>query len=119
MGEFMSGNVLLEIAMEDTLQPKHCAQMLRFLGDPDRLRIIRCLLEGPKNVTDIADALEVSVVKASHHLKVLRHAEAVIDEKHGRFVVYRLNPSFCQPAASDVDVEHLNLGCCRLEIPKA
>jgi DNA-binding transcriptional ArsR family regulator len=118
MREFMSGHDDREFAMDDNLQPNRCAQMLRFLGDPDRLRIIRCLLEGPKNVTDIADALGVSVVKASHHLKVLRHAEAVIDEKQGRFVVYRLNPSFCQPAASDGEVEHLNLGCCRLEIPK-
>jgi DNA-binding transcriptional ArsR family regulator len=115
---FTSGHDPLDFVMNDTLQPKLCAQKLRFLGDADRLRIIRCLSDGPMNVTEIADALDVSIAKASHHLKVLRHAEAVIDEKQGRFVIYRLNPSFYEPAASEDEVEHLNLGCCRLEIPK-
>jgi DNA-binding transcriptional ArsR family regulator len=105
--------------MKDSIGSNLCARKLRVLGDADRLRIIRYLCEGPKNVTDIADSLDVSIAKASHHLKVLRHADAVIDEKQGRFVVYRLNPTFYEAAASDDGVEHLNLGCCRLEIPKA
>lgn len=105
--------------MHDTLQSKHCAQMLRCLGDIDRLRIIQCLRGGPLNVSEIADALGASLVNVSHHLKVLRQADLVLDEKHGRFVVYHLNPEHYQPSGSSAGVEHLNLGCCRLEIPKS
>jgi ArsR family transcriptional regulator len=92
--------------------------MLRSLADPERLRIIQCLRHGPLNVGEIADRLETTVVKVSHHLGVLRHADMVIDEKQGRFVVYRLNPAiYQQPHASELSA-HLDLGCCRLEIPK-
>jgi DNA-binding transcriptional ArsR family regulator len=104
--------------MSDRLRPNDCAEMLRSLGDADRLRIIRFLCAGPMNVTQIAHALHTSLANASHHLKVLRHADAVIDEKQGRFVVYRLNPDFYRPADSKTGVEYLNLGCCRIEIPE-
>ena len=37
------------------------------------------------------------VVNVSHHLGVLRHAGVVLDEKQGRFVVYRLHPDVFHP----------------------
>ena len=99
--------------MGESLQPNHCARMLKALADPDRLRIVDCLRRGPRNVSDLASLLHVELVNISHHLGVLRHAGLVLDEKQGRFVVYRLHPDIFQPSG-----EHLNLGCCRLEIPK-
>jgi ArsR family transcriptional regulator len=104
--------------MNDTLQPQHCARLLRCLADPDRLRIIDCLRAGPKNVSDIADLLDAMIVNISHHLGVLKKADLVLDEKQGRFVVYRLNPVVYRPAEPSEIAEHLDLGCCRLEIPK-
>jgi ArsR family transcriptional regulator len=58
------------------------------------------------------------VVNVSHHLGVLRHAGLVQDEKQGRFVVYRLHPEVFHPDRDACSDEHLDLGCCRLEIPK-
>lgn len=87
--------------------------MLRALADPERLRIVSCLRGGPRNVTELAGLLGAEVVNVSHHLGVLRHAGLVLDEKQGRFVVYRLHPDVFQPESD----EHLDLGCCRLEIP--
>jgi ArsR family transcriptional regulator, nickel/cobalt-responsive transcriptional repressor len=104
--------------MNTLLQPEQCARKLRALADPERLRIIECLRTGPKNVSEIADMLESVVVNTSHHLGVLKHADLVQDEKHGRFVVYRLNPTVYRPTDSVAATEHLDLGCCRLEIPK-
>jgi ArsR family transcriptional regulator, nickel/cobalt-responsive transcriptional repressor len=98
--------------MTQSLQPDRCARMLRALADPDRLRLIHCLRDGPRNVTELAGLVGGEVVNVSHHLGVLRHAGVVLDEKRGRFVVYRLHPDVFQPAA-----EHLDLGCCRLELP--
>ena len=99
--------------MRDRLQSNKCARFLKALADPDRLKIIQCLQAGPKNVTDLAQALGKELANVSHHLGVLRHAGLVLDEKQGRFVLYRLHPDVCRTGN-----EHLDLGCCRLEIPR-
>ena len=104
--------------MTNSLQPDRCARMLRALADPDRLRIINCLRDGPRNVSELAGLLQAEVVNISHHLGVLRHAGVVLDEKQGRFVVYRLHPDVFQPGDDAPAAEHLDLGCCRLEIPR-
>lgn len=103
--------------MTQSMQPERCARMLRALADPERLRIITCLREGPRNVTELAGLLQSEIVNVSHHLGVLRHAGVVVDEKQGRFVVYRLHPDVFHPAKGGPAAEHLDLGCCRLEIP--
>ena len=103
--------------MIPSMQPERCARMLRALADPERLRIIACLREGPRNVTELAGLLGAEVVNVSHHLGVLRHAGVVTDEKQGRFVVYRLHPDVFHPTVGAPTAEHLDLGCCRLEIP--
>ncbi len=41
------------------------------------------------------------------------------DERHGRFIVYRLHPDVFQTGAITGKAEHLDFGCCRLEIPAA
>jgi DNA-binding transcriptional ArsR family regulator len=100
----------------DPLEPTRCASLFKALGDPERLRIIRCLRDGPKHVSDLAALLGSEVVKVSHHLGVLRHAALVIDDKQGRFVFYRLNPDVVPQLAEDGSL-FLNLGCCRVELP--
>jgi ArsR family transcriptional regulator len=102
--------------MQDDLQADLCARRLRAVADPDRLRIIQCLRGGPKNVGEIAAVLGAEIVNVSHHLGVLRNANMVQDHKEGRYVVYQLHPDLFQPGVAAPD--HLNLGCCRLEIPR-
>jgi ArsR family transcriptional regulator, nickel/cobalt-responsive transcriptional repressor len=104
--------------MNDPLQPEECARLLKVLADPERLRIIRCLSEGPRSVGEVAAQLDAPLVNVSHHLGVLRQAGLVEDERQGRFVIYRLHPAVYQPGAAAGATEHLDLGCCRLEIPK-
>ena len=106
--------------MSEPLQPTHCARALRALADPERLRIIDCLRGGSRNVSELAALLNAEIVNISHHLGVLRHAGLVQDEKQGRFVVYRLHPDVFHGPTTDKDsTEHLDLGCCRLELPKS
>jgi DNA-binding transcriptional ArsR family regulator len=104
--------------MDDPLQPDRCARLLKSVADPERLRIIQCLRDGPKNVGEMAALLGDEVVNVSHHLGVLRQAGLVLDEKQGRFVVYRLHPDVFQPTPPSRGNEYLNFGCCRIEIPK-
>lgn len=93
--------------------------MLRALADPDRLRIVNVLRDGPRAVKDIAAAVGAPFVNVSHHLKVLRAAGLVRDERQGRFIVYQLTASVFQPCTGPGEPEFLDLGCCRLEIPKS
>lgn len=102
--------------MKDPLQPARCARLLAALAAPDRLRIVRCLRDGPRNVTQIAKALEAPVVNVSHHLTVLRHAGLVRGAKKGRYMLYSLAPGVLE--CEGRDARHLNLGCCRLELPR-
>jgi len=105
--------------MNEPLQPDRCARVLRALAERDRLRIIHWLRCSPRNVGELAKLLGRSVASASHHLSVLRQAGLVQDEKQGKFVVYRLHPNVHCACAGGSDVEYLDLGCCRLEIPRA
>lgn len=93
-----------------------CAKRLRALADPERLRIINLLFEGPRHVSDLAESLHDEIVKVSHHLGVLRRADLVQTRKEGRFVQYMLHPDVqrgSNPAQSSHAIE---LGCCRLDL---
>jgi ArsR family transcriptional regulator, nickel/cobalt-responsive transcriptional repressor len=101
--------------MTDHKHAKECADLLQAIAEPHRIRIIDCLRTGSKNVTQLADLLKVEIVNVSHHLGVLRTAHLVQDEKHGRFVIYSLNPKyFANDTTNSTLVE---LGWCKLEIP--
>jgi DNA-binding transcriptional ArsR family regulator len=90
--------------------------MLSALAAPERLKIVRFLRDGPKNVTEIAEMLRTPVVNVSHHLTVLKHSGLVNNKKRGRFVYYSLRDGVLQ-ADGSLAIEHLDLGCCRLELP--
>jgi DNA-binding transcriptional ArsR family regulator len=100
--------------MKDPLKPRLCAEKLSALAAPERLQIVQVLREGPSNVSDLAQRLKMSMVNVSHHLGVLRHAGLVRFKKQGRFMVYSLPPQVFKPEEGG---EHIDLGCCRLEMP--
>ncbi len=106
----------LNVVMRTDDDYQRCASRLKALADPDRLRIVNCLLNGPLNVSQISHVLGEDMVKVSHHLGVLRHAGVVQTERNGKFVIYRLDPQIA--AHTDSNVNTLNLGCCSLDLPK-
>jgi DNA-binding transcriptional ArsR family regulator len=106
------------LVSDDSLQSDKCAELLKALGEPLRLRIIDALRDGPKNVSELAGQLESEVVTVSHHLGILRHAGLVERQRQGRFIIYRLASIAFEPSRGSRGSEHINLGCCRLEIPK-
>ncbi|MGQ0634850.1 MAG: ArsR/SmtB family transcription factor [Planctomycetaceae bacterium] len=101
----------------DRLQSDHCAKLLRALSDPVRLRIVDALRDGPKNVSTLTKLLQADIAIVSHHLGILKNAGLVESDKDGRFVVYRLTREVFEPSNTDHNREHLNLGCCRIEVP--
>ena len=104
--------------MSEPLEPQRCAQLLRAVGEVDRLRIIHHLREGPKYVGQLAELLHIDIVNVSHHLGILRRTGIVLNQRHGRSVQYRLNPVVHKPTPAARPSDYLDFGCCRLELPK-
>src|SRR5579872_3708311 len=101
----------------DPLQSQQCARKLAALAAPERLRIVHFLRHGPRNVSEIADRLGTPLVNVSHHMHVLFEGGLVHREKKGRFVLYSLLPGVLETDDPTGAHDHLNLGCCRLELP--
>ncbi|MGD9721695.1 MAG: ArsR/SmtB family transcription factor [Pirellulales bacterium] len=106
----------IKLAMRSERDYQSCAERLKALADPDRLRIVNCLLLGPKNVSQVAKELNETIVKVSHHLRVLRHARVVETKKRGKFVIYSLDPAIADGDGRVSEMKTLDLGCCRLDL---
>src|SRR6202451_2948824 len=105
--------------LEDRLESSHCAEMLKALGDPVRLRIIDALRTGPASVGDLAHMLNTQIATVSHHLGILRASGFVERQCEGRRKIYRLAAGILAASTSRDGKQNLDLGCCRLEIPTA
>ncbi len=103
---------------KDPLEPQRCAELLAALAAPERLKVVRFLVDGPQTVTEIVGMLGIPAVNVSHHLTVLKLARLVEGTRSGRFVWYALCPGILDEAVrAGVPTDALNLGCCRLELP--
>ena len=73
------------------------------LGDPTRRAVFEAVADGPRSVGEIASALPVSRPAVSQHLRVLKDAGLVVDEKVGNRRLYRLDPAGVQRLRAYVD----------------
>jgi DNA-binding transcriptional ArsR family regulator len=62
------------------------------LGDRTRRTIFEQLAERPRAVGELAGELPISRPAVSQHLKVLKEAGLVTDQRAGTRRIYRLNP---------------------------
>jgi DNA-binding transcriptional ArsR family regulator len=69
------------------------------LADPTRRRIIAMLVERDRTVNEIAEEFDISRPAISKHLRVLRHAGLVREEKRGRERIQRFNGAALKPVA--------------------
>ena len=104
---------MVKSSKPDAFQADFCAERLKALGDPLRLRIVDLLRRGEMTVTDISEFLETELVTVSHHLQILKHAHLVTPSKDGRFIYYGLQKDL---QAEKMAGKTLDLGCCKLEI---
>ncbi|MFO0884500.1 MAG: metalloregulator ArsR/SmtB family transcription factor [Pirellulales bacterium] len=102
--------------LKDELRAKQCAELLKAVADPDRLRLIQALRERPQSVSDLSALLDKDIGNVSHHLKVLRKQELVSTRREGKMIIYSLAASVMAPKGEKQT--GIELGCCRLELPK-
>lgn len=71
-------------------------EVFKALADPTRRKILDLLKEQDLTAGEIANHFEMSKPSISNHLKILKSAELVIDEKKGQYIYYSLNSTILQ-----------------------
>ena len=66
--------------------------VFRAIADPTRRRLLEALRGGPLSVNRLAAAFPVTRPAISKHLRCLREAGLVSEERQGRRRIYRLQP---------------------------
>ena len=79
-----------EPALTDAMAER-LADTMFALSTPSRVRILGCLLAGPRSVRDLTEALDMEQSAVSHQLRVLREHDLVRAEKTGRLRLYALS----------------------------
>ena len=74
-------------------RPKANADVFRAIADPTRRAILDRLRMGPAPVNALAADFEQSRPAISKHLRILREANLVGEERSGRERVYRIRPA--------------------------
>lgn len=73
------------------------------LGDEHRQRILLLFDKGERlNVGQIVEVSTLSRSAVSHHLKILRDAEVLLNEKIGKEIYFWINKPFVEAVLSDV-----------------
>ncbi|MGL6009036.1 MAG: autorepressor SdpR family transcription factor, partial [Culicoidibacterales bacterium] len=70
------------------------------LADPTRREILQLLRTSDLNAGEISEHFAMTKPSISHHLKLLKQADLICDEKQGQFIIYSLNTSVVEDAMS-------------------
>jgi DNA-binding transcriptional ArsR family regulator len=79
------------------------AEAFAALADPTRRKVLEQLRRGPRPVSEIAARLPVSRPAVSQHLKVLKGAGLVREERRGAQHIYEIDPKGFGPLRAWLD----------------
>ena len=82
------------------------SELFKVFGDKTRAKILSTLAVSPLYVSDIAEAVGMSVSAVSHQLRVLRTAQLVRGVKEGKEVRYALDDEHVKEIL-DCGLEHV------------
>jgi len=74
-----------------------CYMFFSTLSNPTRLAILELLRKGPRNVTEIANALDQEQSMISHNLRPLERCRFVFSERRKKKRLYSLNRETMEP----------------------
>ncbi|MCX7951341.1 MAG: metalloregulator ArsR/SmtB family transcription factor [Clostridiales bacterium] len=66
------------------------ADQFKTLGNPIRISILLCLLNGQSNVTKIQNCLNIPQSTVSKHLGILKNSGVIEGERNGLEVIYTI-----------------------------
>ena len=73
------------------------------LGDPTRRAIFELVADRPRAVGELAREFPVSRPAVSQHLKVLKDARLVVDQRAGNRRIYRVDPAGLDALRTDLE----------------
>ncbi len=79
------------------------ARIFKALADPNRLRLLSIIKNGPADgtcVCDLTEPLQLGQPTVSHHLKILVEAGMLTREKRGTWAYYTLHPQALNQAVN-------------------
>ncbi len=68
-------------------------ETFKALSDPIRRDILFLLRDKKLSAGEITQHFNLTGATISHHLKILKNAELIFEEKHKNFIYYQLNTS--------------------------
>lgn len=81
----------------------YCHLFFSTFSNPTRLGIVEQLREGPKNATQLSEALNQEQSMISHNLKPLIRCRFVLVEKNWRERIYSLSKETMEPLFKIID----------------
>jgi DNA-binding transcriptional ArsR family regulator len=79
--------------MTEIPKDQNKAEIFKVLGVESRLKIIELLKErGPLGANEMSEILGITPSAVSQHLKVLKHAGLVRDQRRGYWIPYDIDP---------------------------
>lgn len=75
-------------------------QFFKAISDPTRRQILGLLKKGSMSAGEIAEHFEITLASLSHHYNVLKGADLVRTERRGQQIVYSINTSVFEDAAT-------------------
>lgn len=77
---------------ESTFEMERTANVLKLLGDKTRLSIVGILKQRECCVCEFLEVFDMSQPSISQHLRKLKDAGVVKEERRGQWIYYSLNP---------------------------
>ncbi len=78
-----------KITDENTLYD--VAELFKNFSDSTRIRIMYCLFEKERSVTEIAELLQMNQSAISHQLRFLKNSKLVKNRRDGKTIYYSLD----------------------------
>ncbi|MBQ6125796.1 MAG: helix-turn-helix transcriptional regulator [Erysipelotrichaceae bacterium] len=66
------------------------AELFKNFSDSTRIRILYCLIENERSVTEICDLLNMNQSAISHQLRILKNSKLIKNRREGKTVYYSL-----------------------------
>ena len=76
--------------LPDETEMADLAELFKVFGDSTRIRILFCLYDEERSVTEIAEILNMTTSAVSHQLKILKTNKLIDSRRDGKQIFYFL-----------------------------
>ena len=83
------------------------AELFKNFSDSTRIRILHCLIEKERNVTEISELLNINQSAISHQLRILKTNNLVKKRRDGKTIYYSLDDDHVYNIIYQ-GIEHIN-----------